>query len=116
MIVIYPERIVSTSNLREHWSKRAKRAKAQRKLAWGCLVEALHHCKNPELPCAVTLIRIAPRQLDGHDNLSAGFKATVDGVADFLDIKDNDSRVTWRYEQRKGKPKQYAVQIEIKEV
>ena len=28
-------------------------------------------------------------------------------------MNDNDERVCWRYQQRKGKPREYAVLIEI---
>jgi hypothetical protein len=34
-------------------------------------------------------------------------------VADALGIDDRDPRVTWRYDQRRGKRGQYAVEITI---
>lgn len=55
----------------------------------------------PPLPVVVTLTRVAPRALDD-DNLAYSFKAIRDGVADGLGVRDNDPRVSWRYEQRKS--------------
>lgn len=60
----------------------------------------------------ITLTRIAPRAFDD-DNLAASFKALRDGVADGLTVDDGDPRVTWRYAQRRGKAREYAVIIEI---
>lgn len=99
-----PLKIESVANLREHWAKRARRAKAHR--------EAAIAVPKHDLPCVVTLTRIAPRMLDD-DNLRSGFKNLRDGVADRLGVKDNDPRVTWRYAQRSEKPKYYAAIVEI---
>lgn len=100
-----PMKVESVSNLREHWSHRHVRTSAQRAQAY-----LLVHTQP--LPCAVTLIRIAPRRLDD-DNLVGGFKAIRDGVADKLGAKDNDPRIVWRYSQQPGKPKEYAALIII---
>ena len=101
---------VSVLNRREHWSARAKRAKSHRELAKWTLCATWTPIPAPWV---VTLTRIAPRELDRHDNLSASMKACADGVADFLGINDRDPRVTWRYAQEKGKPREYAVRIEV---
>lgn len=98
LVIEVPLRIESVANLREHWSKRAKRAKSHREAA---LMVPTH-----QLPCRVTLMRVAPRPLDT-DNLASAFKGLRDGIADRLGVKDNDPRVEWRYEQAKGKPKEY---------
>jgi hypothetical protein len=113
LTVTLPIRAASVANLREHWSKRASRAKMHRTTAWAELRAA---DKEPRLlgPVLVRLVRIAPRALDGHDNLRASLKATVDGVADWLGVPDNDPRVQWDYAQEKGKPKTYAVRIEVR--
>ena len=66
----------------------------------------------PEPPLTITLTRIGPRTLDD-DNLAGGFKHVRDGVADWLGIDDGDKRLTWRYEQRKGAPKEYAAEVRI---
>lgn len=102
-----PIRTVSEMNGREHWTVKAKRVKLHRQAAWLCLAGKLSF-----LPCTVILTRIAPRTLDG-DNLQASLKACRDGVADWLGVDDGDSRVIWRYAQRPGAPKQYAVEVAV---
>lgn len=110
MKVEVPIRIESTPNLRESWQARSKRAGKHKHDTWF----ALRAAKAPHsLPCTVTLTRIAPRSLDAHDNLRAGMKAAVDGIALWLGIDDADERVTWRYAQAKGAPKEYALKVEI---
>jgi hypothetical protein len=34
-------------------------------------------------------------------------------VADWLGIDDRDKRVKWLYAQRRGKPKEYAAEVEV---
>lgn len=108
MRVEIPIRTVSVMNTREHHMARARRAKAHRQAAHWSLVAH----KKPALPCTVTLTRIAPRPLDG-DNNQAAMKACRDGVADWLGVDDRDPRVTWAYDQRRGAPKHYAVEVTI---
>lgn len=107
--MIIPLKTVSTMNLREHWSIRAKRAKAHRRETFWALASEL---KKPSLPCTITLTRIGKRKLDT-DNLAASFKACRDGVADWLGIDDGDERLTWVYAQELGA---YSVKIEIQDV
>lgn len=102
--VVLPIRIESVANLRESWQARHRRAKAHR-------LAALAVPAHP-LPCVVTLTRVGPRALDD-DNLQGGFKALRDGVAARLGVDDADPRVTWKYGQRKGKPKEYAAIVGI---
>lgn len=111
LTVTLPIRAESVSNIREHWSKRASRAKLHRTTAWAELRAA---DKEPRLlgPLVVRLVRVAPRQLDD-DNLRGSLKAARDGVADWLGVPDNDPRVRWDYAQEKGKPKTYAVRVEV---
>lgn len=106
--VKFPTKIKSEANGREHWRVKAKRVKEHRRAA----LVALHGQVNPRLPMVLTLTRIAPRKLDD-DNLASGFKATRDGIADWLGIDDGDPRLTWRYAQRKGAPKEYAAEVVI---
>lgn len=94
-------RIVSVLNLREHWSKRHRRAKEHRKAA--LLVPRVG------LPCTVKMTRIGLRLLDS-DNLQGGLKGLRDGIADRLGVDDADPRVTWEYAQEKG---EYAVRVDI---
>lgn len=99
----------SVANLREHWSKRARRAKAHRSLGHALTLKAINRCYGKEF--VVTVIRVAPRKLDSHDNLRSALKGVVDGVADALGVKDDDPTIKWSYEQEKGKP---AVKIELR--
>lgn len=101
-----PLRVESVANLREHWSVKAKRAKAHRKAA--IVVPA----KLP-LPTIVYLTRIAPRPLDD-DNLASAFKALRDGIADRFGVPDNHPDLTFHYCQRKGKAREYAAEIVIR--
>lgn len=121
-------RLVSEANLREHWSKRAKRAKQQRTAAFSALLrlsgsdwawwergrircDGLGYLGKPE-GIAVTIVRIAPRKLDS-DNLARAAKAIRDGIADWLGIDDGDERIDWRYAQRRGEAGEYAVEIRV---
>jgi hypothetical protein len=111
IVVIYPERIESEANGREHWSKKAGRAKRHRIRAWAELRGVTFG--NVLGPVHIKLTRIAPRLMDG-DNLQSGFKATRDGVADWLGVDDGDRRLTWLYAQERGAPKFYGIKIEVK--
>lgn len=103
-VVELPLRIESVANRREHWTTKARRTKAHR-------LAALAVPQHP-LPCVVTLIRVAPRKLDG-DNLQSGFKALRDGIADRLGVDDADPRVTWKYDQVRGRAKEYAARVRV---
>ena len=108
--VTYTEKIESEANGREHWRKKAARTKRHRLIAWASLRQMV----RPVFlgPVTIGLTRIAPRELDG-DNLQSGFKATRDGVADWLEVDDGDKRLTWVYKQRKGAPRYYGIEIEV---
>jgi hypothetical protein len=90
--------------------------KRERKAAWTALIAAtgwsLAHDAGVDLPVVVTLTRVASRALDD-DNWVGAAKAVRDGVADWLHVNDNDPRVTWRYDQRKGAQGEYAVEIRL---
>jgi hypothetical protein len=112
MIVELPIHTVSEANVRTHWAAKAQRTKLHRSTAqWQMRAQAGHGFRHP-LPCVVTLTRIAPRELDG-DNLQTSMKAVRDGIADWLGVDDRNPQVTWNYAQKKGKPKQYAVTVEV---
>jgi hypothetical protein len=113
LCVVVPVRIESEANGRQHWRKVAARKKHHRHEACLRLRErGGPGWMNPPPNAKITLTRIAPRTLDD-DNLASGFKATRDGVADWLGIDDGDNRLTWNYAQRKGKPGEYAAEIVI---
>jgi len=111
-----PIRTVSEANPRgEHWGTRARRAKAQRHDAWALTREAFGHDPLPIPPLTVTLTRVAPRKMDSGDDAPMSMKHIRDGIADALRVNDGDERIEWRYAQRKGKPREYAVEVEIQE-
>jgi hypothetical protein len=100
-----PLTLPSVANMREHWSAKARRVKAQRLAVAWCLKAALLTDLVGRVAghrVAVTLTRVAPRKLDS-DNLVSACKACRDQVAEYLGVDDGDSRVTWRYGQLKGK-------------
>lgn len=107
-----PIRIVSESNRSagQHWSVRHKRFVEQKQEIWWTW-RATNRQPLP-VPVVVTLTRIAPRRFDD-DNLTSGFKATRDQIAELLGVDDGDPRVTWRYAQERGRPREYAVRIRI---
>jgi hypothetical protein len=113
MRVLLPIKTLSEANLREHWGKRARRAKKQREAA-RMYVRARLLCAGIILNSHLTisLTRIAPRALDS-DNLAGSLKAVRDGIADALGMNDGSPLLEWRYFQTKGRPREYAVLVEI---
>lgn len=116
--VILPLRLVSESNQREHWATKARRVKQQRSTTWLLLRATLGAPSQWPLPLTITITRVAPRLLDTHDNLCASAKAVADGISDFLageysKGQDRQDGLVFRYAQRRGKPKEYAVEIRV---
>lgn len=60
----------------------------------------------------VTIVRIAPRAFDD-DNFVASCKALRDGIADAFGLKDHDERISFWYEQTRGKPREYGVVLQF---
>jgi hypothetical protein len=111
-VVTLPLRLVSQLNAREHWAKRHKRETEHRKLAM-MLVAMAMKAYRPAGPWRVVITRIAPRPFDG-DNMQGAAKGVRDGVADAFGIDDKDGgQVWWGYDQRRGKPREYAVTITV---
>jgi hypothetical protein len=108
MTIVIPMRLPSSANLREHYMVKAKRVKQQRQFVSVYLAGR----PRPALPVVVTLVRIAPRALDG-DNLQSAFKAPRDEIARWLGVADNDPRVGWEYAQRRGGVGVYAVTVRV---
>ena len=105
-------KLVSLTNAREHWRKRAERAKAQRLAA---KIEAIVHLTHGghllgRGSWVVTITRLGKRKLDD-DNLASSAKHVRDGIADALGIDDGDERLRWRYRQETPKP--YGVRVEM---
>lgn len=112
---ILPLKTVSEANSTEHWTAKRKRHKTQQAIVRMKLFE-----KNPDikLPCLIELVRIAPRNLD-YDNLVSSFKWIVDSLCDSIipglsaGRADSNPNIHIDYFQKKGKPKEYAIQIKI---
>ena len=111
MKIYLPIRTVSESNQSEHWAFRARRAQQQRSIAVAVIRSELRQFGYLP-PHLITMTRIALRRLDV-GNLATSMKHVQDGVADALGINDGDARISWLYAQRKGKPQEYAVEVEI---
>ena len=115
-------RTASEANQREHWRRRHARATMQKQSV--ILDVGQRASEFPPLPVVVTMTRVAPRAMDG-DNLIVSFKAIRDSLATLLLPEaaqgnqhgsrgdDSDSRITWKYAQRKGGVRHYAVEITI---
>lgn len=110
LTVTAPIKVISPGNgSHGHWRAQAEDRKRQRQIVRWTLAP---HAKPP-LPVVVTLTRIGVRDLDT-DNLAAAFKSIRDEVAAWLGCGDSPrDPVTWVYEQERGKPKEYAIRIEI---
>lgn len=111
--ITLPIRTVSEANVREHWAVKARRAKGQRLVAKvKCAPVGTYVGRCAKVGIDIHLVRIGVRKLDT-DNLARSMKAVRDGVSDALGIDDGDPFLRWRYSQKKGKPKEYAVEVRI---
>lgn len=105
-----------TANKRLHWGAVKKIYDLQEQWIKSALNGQMCDAK---LPATITLTRVSPRELD-FDNLVTAFKHVRDVIAALLipglrpGRADSDDRLTWKYLQKKDKPKEYAVQIEIR--
>mgnify|MGYP001599865876 CR=1 FL=1 len=109
--VTFPCRLVSEANTREHWTRRARRARQQRVDAKIRMLSTGAHVPDGHV-VVVNLTRIAPRPLDG-DNLQRAFKAVRDGVADWLERDDGAATITWHYAQERGGTRAHEVRITV---
>ena len=109
IITIDGMRLASLANSRTHWRALAKvKANQRRAVAWSLMGH-----ERPQFPVVVTLTRVGVRDLDD-DNLASAFKAVRDELAAWLGCDDGPrAPVSWRYAQRRGEPKEYAVEIQI---
>lgn len=131
MILYVPVKTVSEANARGHWARRHERVRAQRsavKLVWHAAPWRERAHIELDAGLVVTITRVAPRALDEGDNVASSVKACRDELAVLLGLPlvprgrsrrtldiadDRDPRVTWRVEQRKGEPGEYAVEVRI---
>lgn len=110
-----PLRLVSESNRGgEHWTKKSYRHTLQKSIV-GMMMK---QC-DIKPPCIITLTRIAPRMLDGHDNLASSFKWVTDAIAASLtgDLRpgraDGHPGLFFAYNQEKRGVREYAIKIRI---
>jgi hypothetical protein len=96
---------------REGWKPRLARASRNRGTVWA---EMRYEFGQPVFlsPLTIKIARIAPRELTEH-GLESALVSVKTGIADWLTIDDGDPRLTWEYAQERGKPKQYAIRIEV---
>ena len=112
--IFIPLKVDSEQNKKEHWAVSNKRHQLQKLV----VKQYLSTQSKITLPCTIILTRIAPRKMDT-DNMIFGFKFIKDAVAEWIHPglatgrADDDPNITWLYDQEKGKPKQYAIRIEI---
>jgi len=116
MTVELPIKTVSESNQPSpgNWRATAGRRKRQRKAAAMLMLAANRF--RPQPPMRITLTRLGAKRMDC-DNLRSALKGCRDGIADYLDMDDGDTRLTWDYRQeidgkRNGKR---GVRVEIVE-
>lgn len=73
-------------------------------------------------PVAIKLTRVAPRSLDTDNLIGGAMKGIRDCVADLIipglaagraDGLSGPWCITWSYDQKKGLPKEYSLEIEI---
>jgi hypothetical protein len=97
VVATLPLRIDSRANdhRSNHWGPRAERTKKHRTGAF--MVLARHRTALRRLLASrgavVRVVRCAPTELDGHDNLGMSLKAVSDGVADVFGVNDRDERL-----------------------
>ena len=121
MIFTVPIRTVSALNMREHWALKARRVKRERReTACYCLanMKALAHyigAAEAGVRLDVTLTRVAPSSGLDDDNLRGALKGVRDEIADALGVDDRDPVVAWRYGQRRGKAKEWGVEVTVEE-
>lgn len=112
MYIYAPIKLRSEANIKQHWAVKHKINKFNQAL----LKKELSKQKKPKLPVKISFTRVAPRQLD-YDNLCYAFKNIVDFFCAWLipglaaGRADGDPQLKIEYHQRKGQPKEYAIEI-----
>lgn len=107
-----PIRLQTEGNTGGHWTTKASRAKAQREKVRQSSLGGIGFLASHALPLTITFVRIGPgtRKMDD-DNLSGSAKHVRDEIARIIGIDDGDSRIAWKYAQRRGSA--HAVEITI---
>jgi hypothetical protein len=110
----------STANLREHWSKRARRVANERRTVeamWRSVEQrAMRNIVQGKRVRSVGFVRVGKRLLDS-DNLGGALKAVRDEIARQLGIDDGPTTgIAWRYAQSTGREVGVLVEIEVSDV
>jgi hypothetical protein len=117
--VFLPIRVQSRANdhRSNHWGRRAKTSSEHSDAAMLALsrLKATLRKQLDKTGLVVRVVRIAPRELDSHDNLGMSLKAITDGVARALGVDDRDPRVRFEPDPERGAPKTWGVRIEFYE-
>lgn len=113
MKFVIPIKTVSTANERGlGWRPKAKRVRNEREVTHLAFKSARVKQQVPALPLVVWLTRVSPGELDS-DNLPPSMKAIRDQLADELGLpNDRDPRVTWAYDQHRGREASVIVVME----
>jgi hypothetical protein len=109
--LMLPIHLVSEANMREHHMAKHRRNVAQQDAVAKLARLKIRRAKIT-LPCAVTIFRIAPKDLDDDNRTGAG-KHVRDALAKLLGVNDGDKRVTWTVEHRRGKVREYACAVRL---
>lgn len=97
-----------------HHKKRHSKNQEQRFI----LHAYLKTIERPSLPITVSMCRVAPLEFD-YVNLVGSMKQIQDVLADWLipglapGRADGDKRIKWEFLQRKGSPKEVALEIQL---
>lgn len=112
--ITLPIRTVSEANNFDPWVKKHKRHKAQKTCVFFSMINLK---QNIKLPCKITFIRYAPKNLDAHDNLPMSLKWICDTTCAQITnehrpgLADNFKDININYDQVISKT--YAVKIII---
>ena len=98
-MIAIPLRTKGGLNSREHFFARSRRVRKEREtVAWMLSTQT-----KPQIPCTVTLTRVAPSSGLDDDNLAGALKGVRDEVAKWLRVDDRDrATVRYVYAQQRG--------------
>jgi len=115
ILLCVPVDLLSESNEREHWAKKAARKKKQRRAvrqAW--LVAGQPRLQAP-IMLSLTRVHTSRRKIRDFDNLVSSFKAVIDEIADIAGINDKDiiwpDRRTDAFNQEVGKHMECKIEV-----
>ena len=87
-------------NDRMHWAERSRKVREERELVTWYLTVAQF---ATDIPCIVTLTRVAPSSGLDDDNLAGSLKSVRDAVAAWIGVDDKRRDVVrYEYAQRRG--------------